>query len=198
MASPLIIPVILAGGTGTRLWPISRYTMPKQFLPLMGDRSTFQQALARVSNKSLFAPPIVMTSDAFRFFARRQAQEIGLDPTVVLEPFAPRFGGGDRGGSDDRAWARSCGDRAHARRRSRHFRSGPVVRCGLAGRTVVPPPSRSAMPNCRTPQCPVTDLTGCCAPDLLGRGRGAMLVRRRSMSPEYRAGRLAAFRFLPP
>jgi mannose-1-phosphate guanylyltransferase / mannose-6-phosphate isomerase len=60
--------------------------MPKQFLPLVGERSTFQQALARVSDKTFFAPPIVMTSDAFRFFARRQAQDIGLEPTVVLEP----------------------------------------------------------------------------------------------------------------
>jgi mannose-1-phosphate guanylyltransferase/mannose-6-phosphate isomerase len=86
MASPPIVPVILAGGTGTRLWPVSRDTMPKQFLPLVGDRSTFQQALARVSDAALFAPPIVMTSEAFRFFARGQAQELGLDPTVVLEP----------------------------------------------------------------------------------------------------------------
>jgi mannose-1-phosphate guanylyltransferase/mannose-6-phosphate isomerase len=86
MASSPIVPVILAGGTGTRLWPVSRDTMPKQFLPLVGDRSTFQQALARVSDEALFAPPIVMTSEGFRFFARGQAQELGLDPTVVLEP----------------------------------------------------------------------------------------------------------------
>jgi mannose-1-phosphate guanylyltransferase/mannose-6-phosphate isomerase len=78
--------VILAGGTGTRLWPASRDTMPKQFLPLVGDRSTFQQALTRVSDPALFAAPIVMTADGFRFFARQQAQELGLDPIVVLEP----------------------------------------------------------------------------------------------------------------
>jgi mannose-1-phosphate guanylyltransferase/mannose-6-phosphate isomerase len=84
--SERIIPVILAGGTGTRLWPVSRDTMPKQFLPLVGERSTFQEALARVADPALFAPPIVMTVDAFRFFARQQAQELGLDATVVLEP----------------------------------------------------------------------------------------------------------------
>jgi mannose-1-phosphate guanylyltransferase/mannose-6-phosphate isomerase len=85
MASPRIIPLVLAGGAGTRLWPVSRDAMPKQFLPLVGEKSTYQQALMRVSG-DLFAPPIVMTSDAFRFFARRQAEEIGVDATVVLEP----------------------------------------------------------------------------------------------------------------
>src|SRR6185503_17716701 len=80
------LPVMLAGGTGTRLWPVSRDAMPKQFLPLVGDRSTYQQALARVADPALFAPPIVMTCDDFRFFARQQAQDLGLDATVVLEP----------------------------------------------------------------------------------------------------------------
>ncbi|WP_244670587.1 sugar phosphate nucleotidyltransferase, partial [Rhodoplanes elegans] len=50
MARPRIVPLLLAGGSGTRLWPVSRDAMPKQFLPLVGDRSTYQQALARVSN----------------------------------------------------------------------------------------------------------------------------------------------------
>src|SRR6266545_4689957 len=81
-----IIPLLLAGGTGTRLWPVSRDAMPKQFLPLVGKQSTYQQALARVAAPDLFEPPIVMTSDAFRFFARRQAEEVGADATVVLEP----------------------------------------------------------------------------------------------------------------
>src|ERR1043166_780465 len=85
MTARRIVPLILAGGAGTRLWPVSRDAMPKQFLPLVGEKSTYQQALMRVSG-DLFAPPIVMTSDAFRFFARRQAEEIGVDATVVLEP----------------------------------------------------------------------------------------------------------------
>jgi mannose-1-phosphate guanylyltransferase/mannose-6-phosphate isomerase len=60
--------------------------MPKQFLPLIGERSTYQQALLRVADPALFAPPIVMTSTDFRFFARRQAEEVGIDVAVVLEP----------------------------------------------------------------------------------------------------------------
>jgi mannose-1-phosphate guanylyltransferase/mannose-6-phosphate isomerase len=86
MTNRPIIPLILAGGTGTRLWPVSRDAMPKQFLPLVGERSTYQEALIRVARSDLFAPPIVVTADAFRFFARRQAQELGIEATVVLEP----------------------------------------------------------------------------------------------------------------
>ncbi|MFL9828420.1 sugar phosphate nucleotidyltransferase, partial [Rhodoplanes sp. SY1] len=86
MARPKIVPLLLAGGSGTRLWPVSRDAMPKQFLPLVGDRSTYQQALARVSNPDLFAPPIVMTANDFRFFAKTQAEALGIDATVVLEP----------------------------------------------------------------------------------------------------------------
>jgi mannose-1-phosphate guanylyltransferase/mannose-6-phosphate isomerase len=81
-----IVPVILAGGAGTRLWPVSRDALPKQFLPLVGERSTYQDTLLRVSEGDLFARPIVITGADFRFFARRQAEEIGIDPTVVIEP----------------------------------------------------------------------------------------------------------------
>ena len=56
-----IIPVLLAGGSGTRLWPVSRDGMPKQFMPLIGERSTYQQALLRLADANLFAPAIVMT-----------------------------------------------------------------------------------------------------------------------------------------
>jgi len=81
-----IIPVLLAGGAGTRLWPVSRDALPKQFLPLVGERSTYQDTLLRVSDANLFAPPIVITGADFRFFARRQAEELGIDATVVIEP----------------------------------------------------------------------------------------------------------------
>src|ERR1051326_8464227 len=85
MASTRIIPLVLAGGVGTRLWPVSRDAMPKQFLPLVGEKSTYQQALMRVSG-DLFGPPIVMTSVASRFSAGRRAEEMGAEATVVLEP----------------------------------------------------------------------------------------------------------------
>ena len=84
MAS-LINPVLLAGGTGTRLWPVSRDALPKQFLPLMGKHSTYQETLLRVRGPE-FGAPIVVTGPDFHFFARRQAEELGIDVTVVIEP----------------------------------------------------------------------------------------------------------------
>ncbi|GAB4072678.1 mannose-1-phosphate guanylyltransferase/mannose-6-phosphate isomerase [Ancylobacter sonchi] len=87
MLSPSpIVPVILAGGSGTRLWPVSRDSLPKQFQVLTGSHTLYQQTLKRVSDRSLFTTPIVITHEDFRFFARRQAAEIGMEVTVALEP----------------------------------------------------------------------------------------------------------------
>jgi mannose-1-phosphate guanylyltransferase/mannose-6-phosphate isomerase len=86
MTESRIVPVLLAGGSGTRLWPVSRDGMPKQFMPIVGTNSTFQQALLRLADPQLFAPAIVMTVGDFRFFARRQAEELGQEVMVVLEP----------------------------------------------------------------------------------------------------------------
>ena len=81
-----IIPLIMCGGAGTRLWPASREVRPKQFLPLFGARSTFQDTLARVSDPALFARPIVITNAAYRFMVLEQLTEIGIKADVLLEP----------------------------------------------------------------------------------------------------------------
>ncbi|MFO1159582.1 MAG: mannose-1-phosphate guanylyltransferase/mannose-6-phosphate isomerase [Reyranellaceae bacterium] len=83
---PLITPIILVGGSGKRLWPLSRESMPKQFVPLLGKQSTFQQTLLRVSDRSLFAKPVIATNDSYRFMAEQQAKEIGMEIDVVVEP----------------------------------------------------------------------------------------------------------------
>ncbi len=81
-----IVPVILAGGTGTRLWPLSRQSLPKQFLALVSDQTLYQDTLMRVASEADFHPPVVITASDFRFLARRQAAEIGVTATVLLEP----------------------------------------------------------------------------------------------------------------
>ncbi len=81
-----IIPLIMCGGAGTRLWPASREVRPKQFLPLFGIRSTFQDTLIRVSDASLFARPIVITNTAYRFMVLEQLDDVGIEADIVLEP----------------------------------------------------------------------------------------------------------------
>jgi len=82
----ILTPVIMCGGAGTRLWPMSRESMPKQFVPLIGDGSTFQQVMRRVSNPALFGRPIVITHSDFRFAVAEQLQDCGIEADIVLEP----------------------------------------------------------------------------------------------------------------
>ena len=85
----VIIPVVLCGGSGTRLWPLSREGYPKQFLKLLGDRSLLQDTLLRVREIAGIGAPLLVTSHAHRFMVAEQAQEIGIDDGVfMLEPHA--------------------------------------------------------------------------------------------------------------
>jgi mannose-1-phosphate guanylyltransferase/mannose-6-phosphate isomerase len=81
-----IIPLIMCGGAGTRLWPASREGRPKQFLPLFGAQSTFQDTIHRVSNPALFARPIIVTNAQYRFMVAEQLAEIGVEADILLEP----------------------------------------------------------------------------------------------------------------
>jgi mannose-1-phosphate guanylyltransferase len=85
----LIVPVILAGGQGTRLWPMSRSARPKQFLPLIGETSLYQQTLQRVADQTRYTAPVIVTNADYRFLVAEQALELGIAPAaVLLEPVA--------------------------------------------------------------------------------------------------------------
>jgi mannose-1-phosphate guanylyltransferase/mannose-6-phosphate isomerase len=86
MKSHKIRPVVLAGGSGTRLWPISRSLFPKQFAALAGERSLFQQTLQRLSMLGL-ADPIVVGNEEHRFILAEQLRGAGVEqPAILLEP----------------------------------------------------------------------------------------------------------------
>jgi len=81
-----ILPVILSGGSGTRLWPLSREAYPKQFLQLAGEHSMLQSTWLRVADVATQAP-IVVANEAHRFVAAEQLQQVGTTPSaILLEP----------------------------------------------------------------------------------------------------------------
>lgn len=82
----MIYPVILCGGSGTRLWPLSRKSYPKQFSNLSGNMSLFQQTLKRVQGPT-FEAPILMTNSDYRFTVQEQAEDVGVtQSTIIIEP----------------------------------------------------------------------------------------------------------------
>lgn len=84
-----IVPVIMAGGKGTRLWPLSRSSAPKQFIRFIGDRTLFQNSLLRVSDTNMYEPAVVITNEEFRFLVAEQARELNIPlASIILEPVA--------------------------------------------------------------------------------------------------------------
>jgi mannose-1-phosphate guanylyltransferase/mannose-6-phosphate isomerase len=84
-----IVPVILCGGAGTRLWPASRQDLPKPFLPLVDGVSTFAMTLARIADRAVFEPPIVVASRAHRHLLTESLAKDGVSASILFEP-APR------------------------------------------------------------------------------------------------------------
>ena len=82
----MITPILLCGGSGTRLWPLSRKSYPKQFVPLTGETTLFQASAERLSGPG-FAAPLVLTGSDFRFIVTEQLAAAGIDPgAVLIEP----------------------------------------------------------------------------------------------------------------
>ena len=78
-----IIPVILSGGSGTRLWPLSRSSYPKQFLPLLSEKTMIQETVLRLSNLGVHSP-IVVCNEQHRFVIAEQLSQIGIkDPSII-------------------------------------------------------------------------------------------------------------------
>lgn len=85
----MLHPVVLSGGSGSRLWPLSRQNQPKQFLALIGDRSLFQETVLRASRLPGMQSPVTVCSEDHRFMVGEQLQEVGIDNGgILLEPMA--------------------------------------------------------------------------------------------------------------
>jgi mannose-1-phosphate guanylyltransferase/mannose-6-phosphate isomerase len=88
-----LIPVILSGGSGTRLWPLSRELYPKQLLPLVGERTMLQETVHRVEGLEDVGAPIVVCNESHRFMVAEQLREGGVKPrAIVLEPMGRNTG----------------------------------------------------------------------------------------------------------
>ncbi|MBK1622877.1 mannose-1-phosphate guanylyltransferase/mannose-6-phosphate isomerase [Afifella marina] len=81
-----IVPLILCGGSGTRLWPASRESAPKQFINFLGKCSTFQETIHRISAPAIFAAPVIVTAARYRHMVAEQLAALGVSATILLEP----------------------------------------------------------------------------------------------------------------
>jgi mannose-1-phosphate guanylyltransferase/mannose-6-phosphate isomerase len=86
---PALVPIILSGGSGTRLWPMSRQYYPKQFIPLMGKESLFQATMERLRGIENMANPVVVSNHEYRFMAAEQLRQLSMTQVkILLEPVA--------------------------------------------------------------------------------------------------------------
>ncbi len=93
LGSAQIHPVILSGGAGTRLWPLSRAAYPKQLLKLVSERSLLQETAARNLADVGFAPPVIVCNEDHRFLVADQLEDVGIKPqATILEPAARNTG----------------------------------------------------------------------------------------------------------
>ena len=93
----LIHPVILSGGSGTRLWPLSREHYPKQLLCLIGDSTLLQQTVSRLDGIEGVAHPLLVCNEDHRFLIAEQLRQLGKkSKDIILESAAPRQRRGDR------------------------------------------------------------------------------------------------------
>ena len=92
----MLTPVILSGGAGTRLWPLSRELYPKQLLALTGERTMIQQTALRLEGLAA-APAVVVCNEAHRFLVAEQLRQLDIEPqAIVLEPIGRNTASGTR------------------------------------------------------------------------------------------------------
>jgi mannose-1-phosphate guanylyltransferase len=90
-----ITPVLLCGGVGSRLWPVSRQGRPKQYLNLIGEQSMLQQTLTRLEGLEQ-TDPIIVCNDEHRFLVAEQVRQLGIEKAmIILEPEGKKYGSRD-------------------------------------------------------------------------------------------------------
>jgi len=83
----MLLPVILSGGAGTRLWPLSREGYPKQLLPLISDKTMLQETVLRLAGIADLGKPMVVCNESHRFMVAEQLRQLEIGPkSIILEP----------------------------------------------------------------------------------------------------------------
>ena len=176
-----ITPVIMCGGAGTRLWPSSRESFPKQFIPFFGPRSSFQETVLRVSDPSLFGEPVIITGRGYSHLVADQLESVGAHGHDSARADAPRLRTGDRRRRELRSQTRPGVDAPRHGGRPRHPGRSGLPRRGpqrrrRSGRGLPDAVRHQAGPRRR----PATATSGRARP---GSGKAASRSKPSSRSP---------------